>query len=141
MRFWLWVSKHLYILLIYLQFLKYNYLIYFPFKYHIETLLVFWRFVYNDVVPDISVMLCDCNDVSPKIHFTFKLEHNNKFNSINTTLTNNKQFHTNICTQEIHYNYLQDRKGLLSSSWTRTGGYWVSNKKNGPLLHTRIRRI
>ena len=50
--------------------------------------------------------MCDCNDVSPNSHFTFKLEHNNKFNSINTTLTNNnnstqtavnRKYITNIC--------------------------------------------
>ena len=85
------------ILWICLQFIEHNYITYFSFNYHINRCLVICRFVYNDDVPDISVMLCEFNDASPKSHFTYKLVHNKKFNSINTIFTkNNNSIQTSV---------------------------------------------
>ena len=67
--------------------------------------------VYNDAVPDNSVMY-DFNDVSPKSHFTFKLEHNNKFNPINTTLTNNN----NSTQTSVHMKYSTNTRKIPNDS-------------------------
>jgi hypothetical protein len=77
--------------------IEHNHITYFSFNYHIKICLVICRFVYNDDVPDISVMLCEYNDASPKSHFTYKLVHNKEFNSIITIFTkNNNSIQTSV---------------------------------------------
>jgi len=57
-------------------------------------------------------MLCEFSDVSQKSHFTFKLEHNDKFNSIYTTLMKNN----NSIKTFVHRKYITNSCKIQNDS-------------------------